>query len=97
MKLQRLQGKVLEMNKKYDTITKYRRANRTNCVILLNPNSGDTIEMDKNSMDIYMFIQKNKPTRMQIIEYGKEKSIPTGEIEKFLKCLEESEFIYEVR
>ncbi len=85
------------MNKKYDTITKYRRANRTNCVILLNPNSGDTIEMDKNSMDIYMFIQNNKPSKMQIIEYCEEKSIPKEEVEGFLKCLEESEFIYEVR
>ena len=28
---------------------------------------------------------------------GKEKSIPKEEVEGFLKCLEESEFIYEVR
>lgn len=83
------------MEKRYFSVDFIRKAIRKNSVVFLNPHSGDTIEMDNNSRDIFGYIIKNNPTKAEIMEYARNYKVEYDEVAGYISCLEEIGLIYE--
>lgn len=81
---------------RYNVIENYRKAERTNSIVLFNSYIGSCIELDMLSYSIFSYIEKSSPSLEDLCNYTREINVNDNETTGLINCLKELKLIYEI-